>query len=560
VKTTRRKRPDAPAKPDPAGDKAHEAELHGPSHGDHVNHVHAAARVSSGVHAPAGGLRRAEPCIMVIFGAGGDLTRRKLMPSLFHLMGDGLLADTFHIVGVGREGPDHESFRETVRGALERYRRGPGREMDVEHWRHFRERLHYVGGDLTRPETYATLGRQLAELDGTLPEGSGHLFYLAIPPSFYPTVIQQLAQSGVAPRVPDPRARPWARIVIEKPFGRSLETAQALNATVRRDYAEHQVYRIDHYLGKETVQNLLVFRFANSIFEPIWNRQHVDHVQITAAESVGVETRARYYEEAGVVRDMFQNHLLQLLALTAMEPPVTFSADAVRDEKLKVLRAIRPIAPSDAAGVAVRGQYGAGRIGDQAVPGYREEPGVAPESTTPTFAAVRFMVDNWRWQDVPFYLRSGKRLPTRATEIAIQFRQPPHLMFPLPDGRPVAPNVLAIRIQPLEGIALRFEVKVPGVDVRLSSVDMDFDYEREFDVDAHDAYETLLLDCMLGEQTLFTRSDEAEVAWGIVDPLIAHWERVGPRQFPNYAAGSWGPAAADALLAAHGARWRELSG
>jgi glucose-6-phosphate 1-dehydrogenase len=527
---------------------------------DMSGHVHAAARLSQAPHAPAGALRRAEPCVLVIFGAGGDLTRRKLMPSLFHLMGDGLLGDTFHIVGVGREGPDHESFRETVRGALEKYRRGQGREMDAEHWRHFRERLHYVGGDLTKTETYAALGRQLSELDRTLPEGSGHLFYLAIPPSFYPAVIQQLAQSGVAPRRDDPRSRPWTRIVIEKPFGRSLETAQALNATVRRDFAEHQVYRIDHYLGKETVQNLLVFRFANSIFEPIWNRQHVHHVQITAAESVGVEGRARYYEEAGVVRDMFQNHLLQLLALTAMEPPVAFNADAVRDEKLKVLRSIRPLEAPDAAGVAVRGQYGPGTAGGAAAAGYRDEQGVAKESTTPTFAAVRFMLDNWRWNGVPFYLRSGKRLPARTTEIAIQFRRPPHLMFPLPDGRQIAPNVLAIRIQPEEGIALRFEVKVPGMDVRLASVDMDFDYSRGFDVDAHDAYETLLLDCMLGEATLFTRSDEAETAWGIVDPLIAHWERVGPHQFPNYAAGSWGPAAADALIASSGARWRELAG
>jgi glucose-6-phosphate 1-dehydrogenase len=318
------------------------------------------------------------------------------------------------------------------------------------------------------------------------------------------------------------------------------------------------VYRIDHYLGKETVQNLMVFRFANSIFEPLWNRQHVHHVQITAAESVGVEHRGKYYEEAGVVRDMFQNHLLQLLTLTAMEPPVTFSADAVRDEKVKVLRAIRPIIPAVMHDYSVRGQYGPGTIDGKPVPGYRQEPDVAPDSATPTYGAIRFMIDNWRWQGVPFYLRSGKRMPRRATEIAIQFRKPPHLMFPLADGESIEPNTLAIRVQPKEGIALRFEVKVPGIEVRMASMDMDFGYAEAFGGLAdHDAYETLLLDCMLGEATLFTRSDEVEAAWGVVDPIIDFWASKRPEHFPNYAAGTWGPSVADEFIAREGAKWRE---
>ena len=377
--------------------------------------------------------RRAKPCTLVIFGAG-DLLHRKLMPSLFHLMGDGLLPDEFAVITVARSQLDDDSFRTQVRDALKTFSSNGGAGLDQEAWDRFATHLHYVPGELDDPVTYEALRRRLAETDATLPGGSGHLFYLAIPPSLYGKAINRLAETGVAPRVPDPKQRPWVRIIIEKPFGQSLESAVALNACVRRAFAEHQVYRIDHYLGKETVQNLLVFRFANSIFEPVWNRQHVHHVQITAAESVGVEHRAKYYEEAGVVRDMFQNHLLQLLTLMAMEPPVTFNADAVRDEKVKVLRAIRPITPAVMHDYSVRGQYGPGTIDGKPVPGYRQEPDVAPDSGTATYCAIRFMIDNWRWQDVPFYLRSGKRMPRRATEIAIQFRKPPHLMFPLAGG------------------------------------------------------------------------------------------------------------------------------
>lgn len=504
---------------------------------------------------PGRELRRAEPCTLVIFGAG-DLLHRKLMPSLFHLMGDGLLSDDFAVITVARERQDDAAFRTQVQNSLRTFGPNSG-GLDQEASSRFASRLRYVPGELNDPATYAALRLRLAEADATLPAGGGHLFYLAIPPSLYAATIARLGESGIAPRVPDPKERPWVRIIIEKPFGRSLESARALNACVRRAFAEHQVYRIDHYLGKETVQNLLVFRFANSIFEPVWNRQHVHHVQITAAESVGVEHRGKYYEEAGVVRDMFQNHLLQLLTLTAMEPPVTFSADAVRDEKVKVLRAIRPITPAVMHDYSVRGQYGPGFINGKPVPGYRQEPDVAPDSGTPTYCAIRFMIDNWRWQDVPFYLRSGKRMPRRATEIAIQFRKPPHVMFPLPEGQIIEPNTLGIRVQPKEGIGLRFEVKVPGIEVKMASVDMDFGYAAAFGDQDHEAYETLLLDCMLGEATLFTRSDEVEAAWSVVDPIIDFWAGKRPDHFPNYPAGGWGPTVADEFIAREGAKWRE---
>ena len=490
---------------------------------------------------------RAGPCTMVILGAAGDLTRRKLLPSLLHLESDGALHDEFVVVGVAREPLSDEAFRDQARSAL-----GAGGEI----WRRFAPRLFYAAGNLGEPGTYDDLARRLRLLETTGGD-RGRLFYLAVPPSISPGAIEGLSRSGAMPRRPDPADPRWVRAIIEKPFGRSLATARALNAVVRAALAEHQVYRIDHYLGKETVQNLLVFRFANSIFEPVWNRQHVHHVQITAAESVGVEHRGRYYEEAGVIRDMFQNHLLQLLTLTALEPPVTFSADAVRDEKVKVLKAVRPITPATMHDYSVRGQYGPGTISGKPVPGYRQEPGVAPDSSTATYGAIRFMIDNWRWQGVPFYLRSGKRMTRRATEVAIQFRNPPHLMFSLPEGQTIEPNTLAIRVQPKEGIALRFEVKVPRAEVQIASVDMDFGYAEAFGGLDHDAYETLLLDCMLGEATLFTRSDEVEAAWSVVDPIIEFWANKRPDHFPNYPAGTWGPPVADEFIAREGARWRE---
>jgi glucose-6-phosphate 1-dehydrogenase len=491
---------------------------------------------------------------MVILGAGGDLTRRKLMPALFHLMGDGLLSDDFSIIGVARGPMTDGSFRDTMRGALAESEEAG--ILEQESWDRFAERLVAVSGDLGDPATYAVMRERLMALEQGGGARRGRLFYLALPPSAYRTAIVHLSESGLAPRLVDPGARPWARIIIEKPFGRDLESARALNRTILERFAEHQVYRIDHYLGKEAVQNLMVFRFANSIFEPVWNRDHVHHVQITAAESVGVEHRAGYYEEAGVIRDMFQNHLLQLLALTAMEPPAAFRADAVRDEKAKVLAAIRPVGADEVDGCAVRGQYASGATEGQRVPGYRDEERVAPASTTPTYAAIRLLIDNWRWQGVPFFLRSGKRMPRRVTEIAIQFRQPPHLMFPLSAGQGIPPNVLAFRIQPDEGIALCLEVKAPDIDLRLATASMEFSYAKGFGPSGHSAYETLLLDCMLGDTTLFARSDGVEAAWRVVDPFIEAWDQRGPEDLSFYPAGEWGPAKADELTARDGASWR----
>jgi len=486
-----------------------------------------------------GGQRRVGPCTLVILGASGDLTRRKLIPSLLHLLGDGLLPDDFTVLGVGRKPMDDASFREEQRAAS---------GADARLWERLAPHLFYLTLDLDVPDSFAPIAERLDAIEAERGAERGRLFYLALPPSVYAETIEGLARSGALPRrtQSDPR---WARIIIEKPFGTSLETAVALNRVARAAVAEHQIFRIDHYLGKETVQNLLVFRFANAIFEPVWNRHHIQHVQITAAEAIGVEHRARYYEEAGVVRDMFQNHLLSLLSLTAMEPPATFRSESVRDEKAKVLKAIR-------VDGAVRGQYGPGTIAGEKVPGYRDEEDVANDSPTPTYAALRCLVDNWRWQDVPFFLRSGKRLPLRSTEIAVQFHAPPHLMFPLEHGERIAPNVLVFRVQPDEGLSLCFELKVPGSGMRIRSARMEFSYEEAFGPGGHDAYETLLLDCMAGESMLFLRNDSTEAAWRIVDPVIAQWDHEAPKHFPNYAAGSWGPEEADALIERAGASWR----
>jgi glucose-6-phosphate 1-dehydrogenase len=487
--------------------------------------------------------RRIGPCTMVILGASGDLTRRKLIPSLLHLLADGLLPEDFAVLGVGRKPLNDEGFREEQQAAV---------AADPGLWKRFAPRLFYLPLDLAEPENYARITDRLGQLEAERSAERGRLFYLALPPSVYAETIEGLSRSGAMPRreSADPR---WVRVVIEKPFGTSLATAEALNRVVKAAVAEHQVYRIDHYLGKETVQNLLVFRFANSIFEPVWNRHYIHHVQITAAESLGVEHRARYYEEAGVVRDMFQNHLLSLLSLTALEPPAAFRSETVRDEKQQVLNAIRTDGD-------VRGQYGPGEIAGERVPGYREEEDVAADSNTPTYAAMRCFIDNWRWKGVPFFLRSGKRLARRDTEIAVQFHTPPHLIFPLAPGERIAPNVLVFQVQPDEGLSLRFEIKLPGAGVRLCSARMDFAYAESFGPVEHDAYETLLLDCMVGDSMLFLRSDATEAAWRVVDPIIAQWERTPAKDFPNYPAGSWGPAAADELIARAGAAWRNQPG
>lgn len=505
---------------------------------------------------------RADPCTMVICGALGDLSRRKLLPAIYELMKQHLVDEGFSVLGVGRdEGQTDDTFRAQMRAALGESDEVNG--LDHSLWQELCKRLHFVSADLTKSDDYGKVSDALEAIERARPrETCNRLFYLAVPPSVFEPIVCNLSKSGLAPRTRTADERPWTRVVIEKPFGRDLESAQRLNNLVLGLFAEHQTYRIDHYLGKETVQNVLVLRFANSIFEPIWNRQWIHHVQITAAENVGVEERGKYYEEAGVVRDMFQNHLLQLLSLTAMEPPPQMSANAVRDEKVKVLKSIRWLTPESIPGNSVRAQYTAGTIKDKSVPGYVQEPNVAPDSIVPTFGAVRLFVDNWRWNGVPFYLRSGKRLAKRVSEIAVQFRSPPHLMFGHM-GAAMRPNTLVMRVQPNEGVALNFEVKVPGAAVALTSnieiapVDMEFNYAEAFGEVAAPAYETLLLDVMIGEATLFTRSDEVEAAWRVVDPLIKYWESRKPKRMPTYAAGSWGPREADELIEEDGVEWRE---
>ena len=519
------------------------------------------ARATAHPQAPAK-RDRADPCTLVICGALGDLNRRKLLPAIYQLMKEHLVAEKFTVLGVGRDDAQtDDTFRAEMRKALEASDEVHG--FDTALWDQLCKRLFFVSANLTSADDYAVVGKRLTELEkDRTKEECNRLFYLAVPPSVFEPIVRNLSQSGLAPRSRTADERPWVRIVIEKPFGHSLESAQQLNDLVLGLFAEHQTYRIDHYLGKETVQNLLVLRFANSIFEPIWNRQWVNHVQITAAESVGVEERGKYYEEAGVVRDMFQNHLLQLLSLTAMEPPPQMSANAVRDEKVKVLKSIRWLTPETIPQNAVRAQYTGGVVGGKPARGYTEEPDVAPDSSVPTFAALRLYVDNWRWNGVPFYLRSGKHLKERVSEIAVQFRTPPHLMFGEDTGA-MRPNTLVMRVQPNEGISLNFEVKVPGAAVALTSnieiapVDMTFNYAEAFGEVSAPAYETLLLDVMIGEATLFTRSDEVEAAWRVIDPLITYWEANKPKRMPTYAAGSWGPREADELIEKDGVEWRE---
>ena len=518
----------------------------------HPTPRHVPARPSQILRSLGDDRRHAEPCTIVILGAKGDLAKRKLMPAIYQLAHDKLLPENCDVLGMGRDPMTDDAFRALMDEALRASEEIP--EFDEALWRKLMARMRYTSGDFDDPASFRRLGECLEQIESRRqPQQANRLFYLAVPPSVFPTIVRALSQSNLAPRMPDAAQKPWSRIVIEKPFGTSLETARALNRMVLDLFHECQLYRIDHYLGKETVQSILVFRFANAIFEPIWNRQSVQHVQATVAETVGIGNRGKYYEEAGVVRDMFQNHLLQLLTLTAMEPPASMSADAVRDEKVKVLKSLRWLRDDDIAASAVRAQYDS----------YRDEPDVAPESTTPTYAAVRFYVDNWRWTGVPFFLRSGKSMTRRVSEIAVQFRDPPVLMFRHETREQIAPNVLTMRIQPNEGVSLSFEVKAPGAAYQLSRgvevapVAMDFTYKETFGDTNPSAYKTLLLDVMLGDATLFTRSDEVEAAWRVVDPLIRYWEEHPPTHMPTYAAGTWGPDAADELLATHSARWRE---
>ncbi|MBA2754369.1 MAG: glucose-6-phosphate dehydrogenase [Chloroflexia bacterium] len=498
-----------------------------------------------------------DACTMVIFGVTGDLTARKLMPALYDLAVDHPLPEGFSVVGVSHRDWSDDDFRAVMKEAVTKSART---QVTEESWAMFARGLRYVQGDFKDPGLYVTLGERLTAIDEERRTGGNRLFYLATSPSYFTPIIANLGGSGVAKRqdiFSDPNEN-WHRVVIEKPFGRDITSARGLIQEMAAVFSERQIYRIDHYLGKETVQNVLAFRFANILFEPVFNRSYVDHVQITAAEAIGVEGRGGYYEEAGALRDMVQSHILQLLTVVAMEPPANFDGNAVRDEKVKVLRSVKPPTGDEVSVKTVRGQYVGGSSGGRHVGSYRTERGVEAESATETFAALKLEIDNWRWADVPFYLRTGKRLPRRVTEIAIEFKKVPHLMFQNMAGTDVtdvAPNVLTMRIQPDEGIALRFAAKVPGPTTRLRTVRMDFFYGASFGEAGPDAYERLLLDAMLGDPTLFARRDEVETAWSLVQPILDGWDDGATPTVP-YESGSWGPREADDLIERDGRRWR----
>ncbi len=488
---------------------------------------------------------------IVILGASGDLARRKLVPALFELHRQGQLAPETAVVGFSRSVDGDEAWRADLKAALASF---GGGGPDEEEWRGFAARLAHVRGDLREAPSFAELKARLEAVEAERGLPGNRLFYLAIPPSGIGDAAAHLAEAGLVHPV-EP-AGPWARLVVEKPFGHDLASARALNEQLRARFRESQLFRIDHYLGKETTQNILVFRLGNGIFEPLWNRRYVDHVQITVAETLGVEGRGKFYEESGVFRDIVENHMLQLLCLVAMEPPVAFEANVVRDEKVKVLRSIRPQSPEEILRDTVRGQYAAGTIDGKPVPGYRQEPNVSPSSTRETYAAWKLQIENWRWAGVPFYLRAGKRLPKRVTEIAITFKTPPIALFRRAGVLGQEPNALVLRIQPDEGIALRIGAKEPGPSMRIETVKMDFRYSEFFGEKTPDAYERLLLDALNGDSTLFARRDEVEAAWELVTAVLDVWRESPPRDLPNYEAGTWGPEAAMELLARDGRRWR----
>ena len=495
--------------------------------------------------------RPADPCIMVIFGAAGDLTRRKLIPALYNLAKAQLLSREFAILGVAHSKMSTEDFRNKLSEDIKHY---AGAEVDPDIWEWFLRRLYYVTAEFDDKDLYPNLKTTLEKLDKDHSTHGNYFFYLATAPDFFGPIVGRLASAGLM----EEKDHYWRRVIVEKPFGRDLDSAKALNQQLLKFATEKQIYRIDHYLGKETVQNILAFRFANGIFEPIWNRRYIDHVQITVAETVGVESRGSYYDQAGALRDMVPNHIMQLISLTAMEPPVSFQADAVRDEQAKILHAIQPLSSEEVLSRTVRGQYGSGIEDGHRVPGYRTEPDVPRDSRTETFVAMKLAIDNWRWADVPFYLRTGKRLAAQTTQIVIQFRRAPFVLFRDTPVENLMPNQLVLHIQPEEGISLQFAAKVPGPVMSLGAVDMNFKYADYFGTQPSTGYERLLHDCMIGDATLFQRADMVEAGWCVVSPALDVWKALPPRNFPNYAAGSWGPKDADDLLDRDGRHWRNL--
>ncbi|MCI5051804.1 MAG: glucose-6-phosphate dehydrogenase [Simkaniaceae bacterium] len=498
------------------------------------------------------GDRTVKPCILVIFGATGDLTARKLVPAIYNLKREGQLPSHFACVGFARREKTHDQFRDEMEKGINSFSRV--KPVDKDLWSNFHEQLYYHQSEFSEDDGYQSLKKFLEELDEKLGTQGNRVFYLSTQPSFFPTIIEKLKKNGLIYNTDDER---FSRVIIEKPFGHNLTSAKELQTDLMQHLDEQQLYRIDHYLGKETVQNLLVFRFGNSLFENMWNNRYIDHVQITVAENIGIGTRGRFYEESGLLRDIIQNHMMQLLSLVAMEPPVNLTAEAIRDEKVKVLQSISPFNEKTFESHAVRGQYGPGFIEGEACKGYREEENVDPKSQIETYAALKLYVQNWRWAGVPFYLRGAKRMPKRVTEISVRFKDAPGILFHQP-GQKNRPNVLAIRIQPNEGIALRMNCKVPGPSSPIQPVTMDFRYGQFFGMAPPEAYERLICDCMIGDNTLFTREDEVFNSWRILSPLLEYWENNVPDDFPNYQAGTWGPESAVELLARHKRKWRLL--
>lgn len=492
--------------------------------------------------------RLAEPCVLVIFGVTGDLTARKILPALYNLMRDGQLPSQFACVGFARRPKNDDSFREEMKEAISKYSRS--KPLDESLWSHFKDRLFYHMSEFHDDQGYEGLKKRMSELDAKLGTKGNRIYYLATPPSYFPLICEKLQKAGLIYDESQVKDK-WSRIIIEKPFGHDLQSAHDLQAELLKYLSENQIYRIDHYLGKETVQNLLVFRFGNSIFESLWNNRYIDHIQITVAEDIGIGTRGKFWEEAGLLRDIVQNHMMQLLSLVAMEPPVNLDADAIRDEKVKALESIRPLKFEE----VIPGQYSPGLVNGTEVIGYRQEKDVSPTSTVETYLALKLQIDNWRWSGVPFYLRSGKRLPKRTSEIAVTFKEPPAVLFQN-TGRRNDPNTLVIRIQPDEGISLKINCKVPGPSSPLQPVKMDFRYGAYFGTTPPEAYERLICDCIVGDSTLFARQDEVFYSWKLFTPLLDYWKKNPPKDFPNYPAGSWGPKAADQMIEADGRKWR----